>query len=447
MGRSEAGPTVTGTEAEEPGAAGDDEVSAPTPLGPPHRLVPGGGRLPPPALPGPRHPGGAPHARVRGLGPAERGGLRLAAGAAPVDRAGRPGGHGRGAAGGGPHPPAVPAAGGLRPGGRRAGRGRRPLRPARVDRGPPLVPPGPAPPGRGRRVPEPRLGHGPRLRAPQLGQRVRAPTRGAGRRAVVGVRAQPDGLGGGPPPRGPAPALGDRRARLLHGLPVHGLPGPAGGPAPPRAGPERGPAGAAAARAPAGHPGQRRAAALLRADERRARAHPGRLGHPPAHRPGPGGGGHLGQPLRRVPRGVHRVPAGRDRGRSRRGGGRHPRLGLPRALPPAQPAPPPGPGHRAQDHGRGGRERLPGGVAAAVRGEGAPRPPVHLRRLRRPPGHPRAGAPALGALGPPGDLVVLGQPCRLPLVAAGVRLSGGVAPGRRRMPACRPGRGRSRWRR
>ena len=48
-----------------------------------------------------------------------------------------------------------------------------------VDRGPPLLPPDPPTPRRLRRVPEPGLGDGPRLRADELGQRLRTPREGS----------------------------------------------------------------------------------------------------------------------------------------------------------------------------------------------------------------------------------------------------------------------------
>ena len=54
-------------------------------------------------------------------------------------------------------------------------------------------------------------------------------------------------------------------------------------------------------------------------------------------------------------------------------------------------------------------------------------PPLHLRRLRRPAGPSRTGPAALGALGRASHLVVLGQPRRLPVVQAGVRLPGRLA--------------------
>ena len=63
---------------------------------------------------------------------------------------------------------------------------------------------------------------------------------------------------------------------------------------------------------------------------------------------------------------LHRLTAGRHRRGGRRGGGRYSGVGFPGALQPAQSTPHPGPFHRAQDHGRGGRERLPGGLARCV---------------------------------------------------------------------------------
>ena len=64
-----------------------------------------------------------------------------------------------------------------------------------------------------------------------------------------------------------------------------------------------------------------------------------------------------------------------------------------------QPATHPGPGDRAPHHGRHGRERLPGGVTAVLRPVGGSRPPLHLRRLRRPAGHARPGTAPGRALG------------------------------------------------
>ena len=142
-------------------------------------------------------------------------------------------------------------------------------------------------------------------------------------------------------------------------------------PAPPRARDERGPAGAAAPWAAPGHPGQRGAVPLLRADERRARPDAGRLGHPAPYHPG----SVSREPRRSASTASHWVPT--------------PSRSWPgwtRASTPWWPASRcrtsqgcstvtaprhPGPVDRAQDHGRRCRERLPSGVAPELRGQGA----------------------------------------------------------------------------
>ena len=298
------------------------------------------------------------------------------------------------------------------------------------------LPPHAAPAVRRGPHPQPRVGARSGVRAGVVGERVRPPRGGAGLGAVDGIRAQRHRDGGAAPPRDADPALGDRRPRVLHGVPLHGLPGPACPPAPPRARCERRPAGPAPPRRPPGHPGERRAVPLLRAHERRARPDPGRLGRPTPHRLDPVPGRHLHQPVRRVARRLHRRVAGRPGAGPRRRGGRHPGRRLPRAVPRTQPPSHPGTGDRAPHHGRHRRERLPRGVTTVLRPAGGPRPPLHLRRLRRPTGHTRPGAAPGRALGRSRGVVVRGQPRGLHVVRSGHRIRRGVAGrgGRDRVP-------------
>ena len=358
-------------------------------------------QLPQPPGPGAGHPGRAPHAPLRGQHALAGRGVRVAARAPPLDRAGRPGGHGRGAAGRGHGAEPVPAAGRLRPGGRRAGRRRRRCSPTRG--GWTTPPPTTAPRRRSRTTTSPRAAGG---------RSARATTGSPGTAGSPPATASPEPSGGWgsartPRPRPPCSGTPTRTRPWVIG--VHGFcmgfpfmdfPGLHAGRIHHELGHERGPAGAAAPRVASGHPGERRAVPLVRAHERRARPDPGGVGPPAAHQLDPVPGCHVDQPVRRVARAATRWrcwpasstgstgwwPVSRwstSPGCSTAHSPRHIRV-------------------RAIEH------RIMGGTAENVYRVVsplcfdplvAPRPALHLRRLRRPAGHPRPGPTAGRALG------------------------------------------------
>jgi hypothetical protein len=302
---------------------------------------------------------------------------------------------------------------------------RRPVHPEWLDRGPSLVPSNTATPFRWRRQQSQGLGDGPRLRPVELGQRFRAPSGRARQRSVDGIRTQPDRLGRRPPSRRRPPAVGDRRTRVLHGISVHGLPGPPGIarihrelgmnvvlPALPLHGPRR-------VTLVSGEPFlsfelMNAVHGLTQAvwDIRRLLHWVRDQGATSISLYGVSLGAYVVSLLAGIEEGVDAVVAG---------------------IPVSD-----FPGlfhhHSPRDiRARSIEHKIMGGAAENVyrvvsplrfEAEDPNESPLHLCRLRRSAGPSRPGAAPLGALGQTSHLVVCGQPRRLPLVQAGVRFPG-----------------------
>ena len=391
------------------------------------RPGPGGRRVPQPTGAGPGHPGRAADPPLRRHGAAVRRSRRIAPRAAPVTRTRRPGGHGRGAAGHGHGPQPVPAARRLRTGGRELADAEALFAPEGwVDE-----------PATYHRTP-PRLDDGDLTTAAD-GPSAR-PTNGcrgtAGSPPTGASRARSGGRDSAPTPRRPPPCSAtptrpDRGSIAVHGFcmgfPFMDFPGLHA----PRLHHELGVnvalPGAAAARPPPGHPGERRAVPLLRAHERRPRADPGRVGRPAAHQLDPVPGRAPRSACSACPWGLHGSAAGRSRTRARRCGGRHPGRRLPRVVPPRT-APVTSGSGRSSTASWAERPRTSTGWCRHCASTRSWRPTGATSSPATATGWPRPTRPAgWRSTGRPGGVVVLGQPRRLPVVPPGHRVRRGVA--------------------